>query len=114
MSRKTVMLSFLVVALLLSGVVSYWASTAPDGLDKAMTQSGLLAAEQPRGAASEVGQSPAKSTAPLADYRVRGIASPFVSNALAGVGGTLLVLVIVLGLGRFLRKRNAAAPILNK
>ena len=52
-------------------------------------------------------ESPAAKS-PLADYSTKGVENDRVSGGLAGIGGSLLVLVIAGGLFRVLRRRDPA------
>ena len=97
---------FLVVALLLAGVVSYAASSSPDGLD-AVTQSGCQLDEsgEPVGGqciAQNAGEH-ATGGSPLADYTVGGSEG---TTGLAGVIGVLVTLVLAGGLFWLLRRRS--------
>jgi len=104
MSRKVLLVVFLVAAMGIAGVVSYWASTRPDGLDRSIELHGL----QPAAATAPEGSPPAS---PLADYKLSGVDSPFLSNGLAGLIGALLVLAVLLALGYLLtRKHRPPAP----
>jgi cobalt/nickel transport protein len=87
----------LLVALLLAGVVSNLASSAPDGLDSASTRGctvdgsgeitgGDCIARNARD--HELGDSP------LADYGVRGVENSWVSTGLSGVAGVLLTFAV--------------------
>jgi hypothetical protein len=95
----------IVAAVLVGGVVSYFASPHPDGLEK--TQEDLGAAEPVHVAIQ---------TPPVVfeEYGVAGLPE-FWSNAVAGVAGSLIVLGLLLGLGRLLRRPSppqapSAAP----
>ncbi len=88
--------AFLLVALLLAGVASYYASTHPDGLNAVAEQAGFLDHEKP---------SPA-SHGPFAGYSTKGIDNDRLSVGVAGVTGCVLVLVIGGGLFRVLRRRE--------
>lgn len=102
---------FLLAALLLAGVVSYAASSSPDGLD-AVTQTGCQAVETSGGErlsgtciAQSAGEH-ATGESPFADYAVGG------NEALSGVAGIVGVLVTLLvagGLFWLLRRRAAGA-----
>ncbi|GAA4934338.1 cobalt/nickel transport protein [Actinomycetospora succinea] len=98
---------FLVVALLLAGVVSYAASSSPDGLD-AVTRTGCQLDEsgEPAGGeciAQNAGEH-ATANSPLADYTVGGSEG---STGVAGVIGVLATLVIAGGLFWLLRRRSS-------
>ena len=85
------------VAVLIGGVVSYFASTSPDGLEKTQEKIGAAAPVHP-GA-----QAPALV---FREYGLKWIGEGFWSNAIAGVTGTLLVMAILLVLGRLLKRRR--------
>ena len=108
MSNKTLLILLFAAAMIVAGVVSYWASEHPDGLDRSIEEH--LAAEEEAGGeeAGEVEESAAGS--PLADYKTAGVSNEFLSNALAGIIGSLLVLGVMIVIGRVLSgKRRGAA-----
>jgi hypothetical protein len=86
-----------VVALLVAGVVSLWASSHPDGLEHVAEQVGI---------AGQAKDSPA-SDSPLSDYQVRGVENDALAGGLAGVIGALVVLVLAGGLTYLLRRRRS-------
>lgn len=100
---------FLAVALVLAGVVSYAASSSPDGLD-AVTQTGCVIDEEsgePAGGrciAQNAGEH-ATAGSPLADYAVGGTEG---TNGIAGVIGVLVTLAVAGGLFWVLRRRGHA------
>jgi cobalt/nickel transport protein len=99
----------LLVALLLAGVVSNFASGSPDGLD-ATAREGctfdshgeitggtcMLQREQDHQLADS----------PLADYGIRGIDNPYLSTGLAGVLGVLVTFAIGGGVFWLVRRRS--------
>lgn len=87
----------LVVALFLSGVVSFYASSSPDGLEWVAGQTGFESAAAEHGAVAY---------SPLVDYQVAGLSDPRLSGGLAGVIGTLIVLALGLGLMWLLGRRS--------
>jgi len=89
----------LLVALLVAGVASYYASAHPDGLEHVAEQAGFLHAAEDS----------ATSDSPLADYQVAGIEDARLSGGLAGVLGVLLVLLIAGGLAWAVRRRGSSA-----
>ena len=97
-SNRTFLVVGVLVALLLAGVVSFYASSAPDGLDRVAGDHGLAETER---------EHPA-GYSPLADYRARGVENDRLSTAVAGVSGALVVLAIFGGLTFLLRRRAAA------
>lgn len=104
-------LSGLLVALLLAGVVSNFASGAPDGLDSASTKGCTLDAdgEITGGVCMASNAKPHELDNSLfADYGVRGVEHPFLSTALSGVAGVLLTFAVGGGLFWLVRRRSAA------
>ena len=110
-SRRTAMWTLFAASIAIAGVVSYWASPHPDGLERTMEDHGLLPAEGEGHAATEPGEAAPPAGGPLADYQVAGVGNPFLSNALAGILGSLLVLGVVVLAGYALTRlrRTAAA-----
>jgi cobalt/nickel transport protein len=99
----------LLVALLLAGVVSNFASSNPDGLDSTTLEGCTVDGEgnitggtciAQGGKDHELGDSP------LADYGVGGIDNPFLSTALSGVLGVLLTFAIGGGIFWLVRRRR--------
>ncbi|SER85410.1 cobalt/nickel transport protein [Lentzea xinjiangensis] len=86
-------IGFAVVSLLVAGVLSYFASGAPDGLDKTVEDTGI--AEHAR-------EHPLAGSA-LADYALGGDDA---FTGVAGVLGVLVVLAVSFGLFWLLRKRS--------
>ncbi|WP_457207761.1 PDGLE domain-containing protein [Nocardioides sp. P5_C9_2] len=87
---------FLLVALLVAGVGSYYASTHPDGLTHMAEQTGLIDQEKPSAAAD----------GPFSGYSTRGIDDDRLSGGVAGVVGSLTTLLIGGGLFWLLRGRR--------
>lgn len=79
----------LAVTLLFAGVVSFYASSSPDGLEWVAEQQGFLQA----GA-----DSAALAYSPFADYQVIGLSDERLSVGLAGIVGTIIVLGVGMGL----------------
>ncbi|MCW3815466.1 PDGLE domain-containing protein [Micromonospora sp. DR5-3] len=101
----------LLVALLLAGVVSNYASSHPDGLDSSLLKGCTVNAED------EItgGSCPAQrakdhelADSPLADYGVRGVGNGFLSTGLSGVIGVLLTFALGGGLFWLARRRGTA------
>lgn len=94
-STRALLLVGIAVTLVLAGVVAFYASSSPDGLNRVASDLGFA------GAARD----PATSTSPLSDYAVRGVASERLSSGLAGVLGVLVVGALMTGLLLVLRRR---------
>ena len=98
MRTRTFVVAGLVAALLVAGVVSYWASSHPDGLQHVAEQAGF---------ANHAERSPADRS-PLSGYKVKGVENDAVSRGLAGVLGATVVLVLAGGLAYAVRRRGSA------
>ncbi|TWH73900.1 PDGLE domain-containing protein [Modestobacter roseus] len=95
---RTFLFIGVVVALLIAGLGSYYASSSPDGLEATAAEQGF-----------DTAQDSAVAGSPLADYGTAGIDDARLSGGLAGVVGVLLVLVLAGGLTLVLRRRNSTA-----
>jgi cobalt/nickel transport protein len=91
-------LAGLLVALLLAGFGSYYASSAPDGLNKVAADKGLDAGAKDSATAGS----------PLADYSVTGVSNERLSSGLAGVIGVGVTLALAGGIFLLVRKREPA------
>jgi len=98
-NRKTLVVGVL-VALAIAGVVSYFASGEPDGLEK--TQEEL-------GSAEPVHQGVEPPPSVFEEYRLAWLGEGFWGNAVAGVAGSLLVLGLALAAGHLLKRRGRRA-----
>jgi hypothetical protein len=101
-SRRTTgfLLVGLLVALLIAGAGSYYASSHPDGLEWSAEQEGFLDSARDSGAAES----------PLADYAVEGVGSERLSGGLAGVAGVAVTLLLAGGLTLLVRRRGPGSP----
>ncbi|MEZ5096914.1 MAG: PDGLE domain-containing protein [Nocardioides sp.] len=95
-SSRALVLAGMVVALLLAGIASYYASSRPDGLESVATQTGF----------SDRERDSATSGSPLAGYQTRGVDNARLSGGIAGVAGTGAVLLLGGGLFWLLRRRK--------
>ncbi|MFI1225671.1 MULTISPECIES: energy-coupling factor ABC transporter permease [unclassified Streptomyces] len=86
----------LVSAFLLAGVVSFYASADPDGLEKVAADQGIDEKAEEHGAADS----------PLADYGVGDIADARLSGGLAGVIGVSATVVVGTGVFWAVRRRR--------
>jgi cobalt/nickel transport protein len=92
--------AFLLTALLIAGVGSYYASAHPDGLNYVAEQTGFIGSEKES----------ATSDGIFAGYSTRGIDNERLSGGVAGVVGSLTTLLVGGGLFRVLRRRRTDAP----
>ena len=83
------------IALLLALLLSPFASSSPDGLEKVAETKGF--AEKGEGGSFW-------EHAPFKDYILPGIKNEKISKGIAGLTGTLAVFFIVMGLGKLIRK----------
>jgi cobalt/nickel transport protein len=95
--RRGLWLAGLLVALLVAGVGSWYASGSPDGLEWAAEQAGFADTARDSGAAGS----------PLADYSVAGVEEERLSGGLAGVLGVAVTLLLAGGLTLLVRRRSA-------
>ncbi|WP_282687442.1 MULTISPECIES: energy-coupling factor ABC transporter permease [unclassified Streptomyces] len=86
----------LVSAFLLAGVVSFYASADPDGLERVAADQGIDEKVEEHGAADS----------PLADYGVGDIANARLSGGLAGVIGVSATVVVGTGVFWVIRRRK--------
>lgn len=98
----------LLVALLLAGVVSNFASAHPDGLDSSLREGCTFDADD----TITGGSCPAQAAkgheladSPLADYGVRGVDNSYLSTGLSGVLGVLVTFAVGGGLFWLVRRR---------
>ena len=99
----------LLVALILAGVVSNFASGSPDGLDSATLQ-GCTTDEEGNITGGECMAQKARdhelADGPLADYGIKGLDNPYLSTGLAGVAGVLLTFAVGAGFFWVVRRRG--------
>ncbi len=97
-STRVVVVTGLLLALLLAGVASYYAASAPDGLNRVAQDQGFASTEETYNDAT-----------PFAGYETEGVGDDRLSGGLAGVAGCLVVLLVAGGLTRVLRARARSA-----
>jgi len=93
-------LAALVVSAALALLVSPFASSSPDGLER-------VAADE---SFEDAAQAPVWRLPPLPDYQLPGIENEALATGLAGLLGTLVLFAVVLGLGRLLGAPRRRAP----
>jgi cobalt/nickel transport system permease protein len=98
MTKRTrgVVLAGLLVALLLAGFGSYYASSSPDGLAKVAIDKGLDKGEQDH----TLGESP------LAGYSLKGVDNKRLSGGLAGIAGVGLTFLLGGAIAVAVRRRG--------
>ena len=95
-SNKKFYLGGLFVSLILAGVVSFYASSHPDGLEKVAGDIGFI----------ETAKDPATAGSALADYGVEGIDNERASVGVAGVIGVVATGVVAPSFFMYLGKRK--------
>jgi cobalt/nickel transport protein len=95
-SSKKFYIGGALVSLLLAGVVSFYASSHPDGLEKVAGDVGFI----------ETAKDPATAGSALADYGVEGIENERASVGVAGVIGVVATGAVATGLFLYLGKRK--------
>ncbi|WP_157073184.1 PDGLE domain-containing protein [Kribbia dieselivorans] len=96
-STRTLIISGVIVAIVLAGLISGFASSHPDGLEYVAEQLGFHSTAQDSAAA----------TGPLADYGVSGVENARLSGGLAGIIGVAVVAVVMGGLVWLLRRSGS-------
>jgi len=98
-TRRFALIAF-VVSLLIAGVLSWYASSSPDGLEHVAETTGF----------GQTAQEHATAGGPLADYEARGVDSGRLSTGLAGVIGVAVTGLLMGGLVLVLRRRGRSTP----
>jgi cobalt/nickel transport system permease protein len=97
-STKTFVLAGIVVALFLAFMISPYASSSPDGLEKVATDTSI-----------DVGvDGHAMADSPLADYSVNGVDGTKLSTGLAGIAGVGVTFALGFGLFALVRAGRRA------
>lgn len=94
--KNKFLLAGIAISILIAGVLSFYASSHPDGLEKVAEEKGFL----------DTAKDPLNSGSPLADYGISGVENERLSVGLSGIVGVIITLVISLLLFRFLAKRG--------
>ena len=98
MKQKTFLISGFVASLFLAGVVSFYASSNPDGLEKVAKDIGF----------NETAKDHTYADGALADYGVKGIENDRLSTGAAGVIGVIATGVISTGLFMMVRRKSGS------
>jgi cobalt/nickel transport protein len=95
MKQKTFLISGFIASLLLAGVVSFYASSHPDGLEKVAEDIGFI----------ETAKENTNADSFLADYGVKGVDNERLSVGAAGVIGVIATGVVSTGLFMLVRRK---------
>ncbi|HSE69702.1 MAG TPA: PDGLE domain-containing protein [Nocardioidaceae bacterium] len=96
MRTKPFVVVGVLVALLLAGVVSFYASSNPDGLEYVAEKTGFI----------DTADDHAAKDSPFADYGTAGVEDDRLSTGVAGVVGSVVVLLLAGGLAYAVRRRG--------
>lgn len=108
------MIKGLLLALVMACVISLFASSSPDGLERVMIN--IFAQghgdEHGQEKMEELGAGKKIITAPMPDYVIPEIADDggkptMLSASLAGLFGVIVIFVLAVGIGKILKKQNA-------
>ncbi|WP_346619672.1 PDGLE domain-containing protein [Blastococcus montanus] len=97
---RTLWIAGLLAALVVAGVLSWYASSSPDGLEHAAEQAGF----------AQSAEDSATAGSPLADYLVDGEENRLSAGA-AGVIGVVVTLALAGGLTMVIRRRGSTADV---
>lgn len=106
------LLGGLLVALLLAGGVSSFASGSPDGLEAVSAKGCTTDAQGEITGGACVGRGAEEhelADSPFADYALSGVDDAYLSTGLAGILGVLLTFALAVGLFRVARRRPVPA-----
>lgn len=95
-STRTLVAVGVAVSLVIAGVVSFYASTHPDGLEYVASHTGF----------GGTARKSLTSHSPLSGYEVSWLGDGRLSGGVAGVVGVLVVGLLALGLVRFVRRHS--------
>ena len=95
MKQKTLLISGFIASLFLAGVVSFYASSSPDGLEKVASDIGFI----------DSAKEHTNSDGVLADYGVKGVENSRLSTGAAGVIGVIATGAISTGLFFLIRRK---------
>jgi cobalt/nickel transport protein len=84
------------ISLLIAGVISYYASSAPDGLEKVAIDLGFI----------DSAKDSAVSQSALADYGVAGVENERLSVGIAGIIGVVVTGIIMMVIVRLIGKKK--------
>ncbi len=96
MKQKTFLISGFIASLFLAGVVSFYASSHPDGLEKVAEDIGFI----------ETAKENTNSDVILSDYGFKGIDNPRLSTGAAGVIGVIVTGAISTGFFLLIRRKS--------
>ena len=112
MRKRTFIVAGLIVAFLLAGIVSTFASSSPDGLDSAALRGCTTNADGEITGGSCMArkeQAHQLGGSPLADYGIKGVGNPYLSTGLSGILGVAVTFAVGGGVFWLVRRRKPVA-----
>jgi cobalt/nickel transport protein len=97
MKQKTFLISGFIASLFLAGIVSFYASSHPDGLEKVASDIGFI----------DSAKDHTNSDGILADYGVKGVDNARLSTGAAGVIGVIATGAVSTGLFFLIRRKSS-------
>ncbi|MFZ5642007.1 MAG: PDGLE domain-containing protein [Bacillota bacterium] len=86
----------LIAAVIIAAILSPFASSNPDGLERVATDLGFI----------ERGEGTAIIESPIADYIFPGIENEAVATAVAGIAGTVITFAVMYVLARVIKRKS--------
>ncbi len=96
MNKKDIVIG-LAIALFIAGIISIFASSWPDGLEKVAEKLNFL----------EKGEGEPALTSPVPDYAMPGVKNEKLATSVAGVIGTLIVFGFSYGIAMLIKQRKS-------
>ena len=96
MKQKTFLITGFIASLFLAGIVSFYASSSPDGLEKVAGDIGFI----------DTAKENTNSEGILADYGVKGVDNQRLSTGAAGIIGVVATGAISTGLFFLIRRKS--------
>ena len=90
------LLAGILISILVAGVLSFYASSHPDGLEKVADKTGFL----------DTAKESINSGSPLSGYEITGVGNDRLSVGLSGIIGVIATLIVSALLFRFLSKKG--------
>ena len=96
---KRFVFSGLLASVVIAGAISYYASSRPDGFERAAEMT----------VKSETHQTVSAVAAPMPDYEVGGLGNKRLAGGLAGVAGVAATFVLCMVVGKLASRRRESA-----
>lgn len=97
-STRGLFIGLFIAAVVVAGVLSFYASSSPDGLERVAADKGLNAKERDHSV----------KDSPLTHYSIKGVSNERVSVGLAGIIGVVAIAVVGAGFFTLVSSRSSA------